>query len=133
MAKSARASTRKEAKRNIRAKVFDPVALERTERLSQKLLEIAAQAKPQPPVSSNSMDVDQENTNKSNAEEGRLSLPLCPPTSPLRIYSALHVPPSFLEWSSDDSGSEEEEEFYMQLGLVVPSAEEDEEDYEMSC
>lgn len=75
-----------------------------------------------------------ENTNKSNAEEGRSSLPLCPPTSPLRIFSALQVPHSFLESSSDDSGSEEEEEFYMQLGFVpVPADEEEEDDAEMLC
>ncbi|KAI1646338.1 hypothetical protein F4815DRAFT_10261 [Daldinia loculata] len=48
MAKSSRASTRKTNNQRLKAKVFGPVEAARAERLSAKLLELAAQPKPQP-------------------------------------------------------------------------------------
>ncbi|KAI0850987.1 hypothetical protein F5Y00DRAFT_23817 [Daldinia vernicosa] len=47
MAKSSRASTRKTNNQRLKAKVFGPVEAARAERLSAKLLELAAQPKPQ--------------------------------------------------------------------------------------
>jgi hypothetical protein len=46
MAKSARASSIKTNNQRLKKKVFGPVESSRTERLSAKLLELAAQAKP---------------------------------------------------------------------------------------
>lgn len=46
MAKSARSSTRKANNQRLKANVFGPVESARAERLSAKLLEIAAQPKP---------------------------------------------------------------------------------------
>ncbi|KAI1807932.1 hypothetical protein F4811DRAFT_376023 [Daldinia bambusicola] len=47
MAKSSRASTRKANNQRLKAKVFGPVEAARAERLSAKLLELAAQPKAQ--------------------------------------------------------------------------------------
>lgn len=46
MAKSARASAVKKNKSKLKSKVFGPVEQARAERLSQKLLQLAQQAKP---------------------------------------------------------------------------------------
>jgi hypothetical protein len=46
MAKSARASSRKSNNQKLKSKIFGPVEAARTERLSAKLMELAAQAKP---------------------------------------------------------------------------------------
>jgi hypothetical protein len=48
MAKGARASTKKANHQKLKSRVFGPVESARTERLSAKLLELAAQPKPQP-------------------------------------------------------------------------------------
>lgn len=55
MAKSARASQIKTNRFNIRKKVFNKPDLARAERLSAKLMEVAAQPKPERPQA---MDVD---------------------------------------------------------------------------
>ncbi|KAI8966871.1 hypothetical protein F5Y11DRAFT_343239 [Daldinia sp. FL1419] len=47
MAKSSRSSTRKANNQRLKAKVFGPVEAARAERLSAKLIELAAQPKPQ--------------------------------------------------------------------------------------
>ena len=44
MAKSARASTKKANRSNLRAKVFGPVEDARTSRLADKLMEVASKA-----------------------------------------------------------------------------------------
>ncbi|KAI1393484.1 uncharacterized protein F4822DRAFT_423952 [Hypoxylon trugodes] len=51
MAKSARSSTRKANNQRLKSKVFGPVESARAERLSAKLLELAAQPKPPKPES----------------------------------------------------------------------------------
>ncbi|KAI0840614.1 hypothetical protein F5Y06DRAFT_244029 [Hypoxylon sp. FL0890] len=51
MAKSARSSTRKTNNQRLKANVFGPVEAARAERLSAKLLELAAQPKPPNPES----------------------------------------------------------------------------------
>ena len=70
MAKSARASVVKKNHRELRRKVFGPVHDARTARLSAKLQELAAQAKPE---TEKAMDVDgegdtEENSSNANAE-----------------------------------------------------------------
>lgn len=57
MAKSARASRLKSNKTRLRRKVFGPVVDARTERLSQKLQDLAAQPKPE--TEKPQMDVDE--------------------------------------------------------------------------
>ena len=47
MAKSSRSSTRKANNQRLKAKVFGPIEAARAERLSAKLLELAAQPKPE--------------------------------------------------------------------------------------
>ena len=47
MAKSARASSRKANNQRLKKNVFGPIETARTERLAAKLLELAAQPKPQ--------------------------------------------------------------------------------------
>ncbi|KAI1096462.1 hypothetical protein F5B19DRAFT_148019 [Rostrohypoxylon terebratum] len=49
MAKSSRSSTRKANNQRLKSKVFGPVEVARAERLSAKLLELAAQPKPPKP------------------------------------------------------------------------------------
>lgn len=49
MAKSSRSSTRKANNQRLKSKVFGPVEAARAERLSAKLLELAAQPKPPKP------------------------------------------------------------------------------------
>ncbi|KAI1105882.1 hypothetical protein F4804DRAFT_89505 [Jackrogersella minutella] len=58
MAKSSRASTRKSNNQRLKAKVFGPVEAARNERLSAKLLELAAQPKPPQPEGSEMKVVD---------------------------------------------------------------------------
>lgn len=57
MAKSLRSSIKKGNKARLRSKVFGPVEDARTERLSAKLLELAASAKPVATAES-TMDID---------------------------------------------------------------------------
>ncbi|KAL7626258.1 hypothetical protein AAE478_003028 [Parahypoxylon ruwenzoriense] len=57
MAKSARASSRKANNQRLKAKVFGPVESARAERLSAKILELAAQPKPPRPESSSDMKI----------------------------------------------------------------------------
>ena len=59
MAKSARSSAVKKNNQRLKQKVFGPVETARNERLNAKLLELAAQPKPE----KNDMDVEREGTN----------------------------------------------------------------------
>jgi hypothetical protein len=70
MAKSSRASSRKANNQRLKAKVFGPVELARNERLSAKLLELAAAPKPEQPDEANMDVVDEDednNTTKASA------------------------------------------------------------------
>ncbi|KAI0013694.1 hypothetical protein F4779DRAFT_562846 [Xylariaceae sp. FL0662B] len=58
MAKSSRASSRKTNNQRLKSKVFGPVETARAERLSARLLELAAQPKPEKPESSEANVVD---------------------------------------------------------------------------
>ncbi|KAI0542388.1 hypothetical protein GGR58DRAFT_306665 [Xylaria digitata] len=71
MAKSSRSSARKANNQRLKSKVFGPVEIERNARLSAKLLELAAAAKPEP-ADSESMkivDMDTGATDNSNSEK----------------------------------------------------------------
>ncbi|OTA93301.1 hypothetical protein M434DRAFT_11711 [Hypoxylon sp. CO27-5] len=59
MAKSARSSTRKANNQRLKANVFGPIEAARAERLSAKLLELAAQPKP-PKPESNEMRIEDD-------------------------------------------------------------------------
>ncbi|KAI1378275.1 hypothetical protein F4677DRAFT_389602 [Hypoxylon crocopeplum] len=59
MAKSARSSSRKANNQRLKSKVFGPVEEARAERLSAKLLELAAQPKPPKPESTEMKIVDE--------------------------------------------------------------------------
>ncbi|KAI1661730.1 hypothetical protein F4813DRAFT_171390 [Daldinia decipiens] len=67
MAKSSRASTRKTNNQRLKAKVFGPVEAARAERLSAKLLELAAQPKPQPEGAEMKIVDGAEETKEDNA------------------------------------------------------------------
>ncbi|KAF2965782.1 hypothetical protein GQX73_g7784 [Xylaria multiplex] len=71
MAKSSRSSARKANNQRLKAKVFGPVEIERNARLSAKLLELAAAAKPEPAdgESMNIVDMDTGATDNSNSEK----------------------------------------------------------------
>ncbi|KAI2469201.1 hypothetical protein F4781DRAFT_431555 [Annulohypoxylon bovei var. microspora] len=58
MAKSSRSSTRKTNNQRLKAKVFGPIEAARAERLSARLLELAAQPKPPKPESDDIKIVD---------------------------------------------------------------------------
>ncbi|KAI1331283.1 hypothetical protein F5Y16DRAFT_298474 [Xylariaceae sp. FL0255] len=58
MAKSSRASSRKANNQRLKAKVFGPVEAARSERLSARLLELAAQPKPETPESETMAIID---------------------------------------------------------------------------
>jgi hypothetical protein len=69
MAKSSRASTVKANNQRLKAKVFGPVEQARMERLSAKLLEVAAAPKP-PKSEENDMNIVEENENaKAEADD----------------------------------------------------------------
>ncbi|KKK25070.1 hypothetical protein P175DRAFT_0463492 [Aspergillus ochraceoroseus IBT 24754] len=69
MAKSVRASVSKRNKAKLRATVFGPVVDARTERLSAKLQELAAQPKPSDQEKSKmSMDVTESDAQNSSAK-----------------------------------------------------------------
>ncbi|KAI3337406.1 hypothetical protein HD806DRAFT_528972 [Xylariaceae sp. AK1471] len=65
MAKSSRASSRKANNQRLKAKVFGPVEIERNERLSTKLLELAAAPRPERP-DSEIMNIVEEDDTKGN-------------------------------------------------------------------
>jgi len=70
MAKSSRASSRKANNQRLKTKVFGPVELARNERLSAKLLELAAAPKPERSDEGNMDIVDRDeetNTTKDSA------------------------------------------------------------------
>ncbi|OWO99869.1 hypothetical protein B2J93_6924 [Marssonina coronariae] len=58
MAKGARASTTKANNAKLKSKVFGPVETDRTARLSAKLLELASQPRPKPPVKDVAMEAE---------------------------------------------------------------------------
>ncbi|KAK3944310.1 hypothetical protein QBC46DRAFT_374957 [Diplogelasinospora grovesii] len=64
MAKSARSSTIKSNNQKLKKNVFGPVELARAERLSAKLLELAAQPKPQ-------RDVEMKPVNEETTDESK--------------------------------------------------------------
>ncbi|XXH04716.1 hypothetical protein Hte_011138 [Hypoxylon texense] len=71
MAKSSRASSRKANNQRLKAKVFSPVEEARAERLSAKLLELAAQPRPPAPESSEMKVADNEGEN-ARGEEAKM-------------------------------------------------------------
>lgn len=71
MAKSSRASTIKSNNQRLKAKVFGPVESARMERLSARLLELAAAPKPPRPETEEMKIVDGEEGDKDEAEEQR--------------------------------------------------------------
>jgi hypothetical protein len=70
MAKSSRASSRKANNQRLKANVFGPIEKERNERLSTKLLELAAAPKPERPESE-TMNIVEEGDAASNDTEKR--------------------------------------------------------------
>ncbi|OTB06914.1 hypothetical protein M426DRAFT_318622 [Hypoxylon sp. CI-4A] len=68
MAKSARSSTRKSNNQRLKANVFGPIEAARAERLSAKLLELAAQPKPEAPESSE-MKIADENVEETKTDD----------------------------------------------------------------
>lgn len=69
MAKSARSSTRKANNQRLKAKVFGPVEKARAERLSAKLLELAAQPKPPAPEVAEVKMVDENAGEEAKMDE----------------------------------------------------------------
>jgi hypothetical protein len=80
MAKSSRASSRKANNQRLKAKVFGPVEIERNERLSAKLLELAAAPKPERPDSETMNIVDDDddtaNNDATTADDGKFFQPV---------------------------------------------------------
>ncbi|KAI1502274.1 hypothetical protein F5X99DRAFT_379682 [Biscogniauxia marginata] len=78
MAKSSRASTVKANNQRLKAKVFSPVEEERNARLSAKLLELAAQPKPERPVEmkivSDDDDADDAKADEENHDDTAMDL-----------------------------------------------------------
>ncbi|OTA66680.1 hypothetical protein K449DRAFT_391124 [Hypoxylon sp. EC38] len=68
MAKSARSSTRKANNQRLKANVFGPIEAARAERLSAKLLELAAQPKP-PKPESNEMKIEDDAAEEAKIDE----------------------------------------------------------------
>lgn len=69
MAKSSRSSSTKNNNQRLKKQVFGPVEAARTERLSAKLLELAAQPKPDRPEKDKEM---------ADVDEGVFNLPIQP-------------------------------------------------------
>ncbi|KAI1144081.1 hypothetical protein F5Y05DRAFT_16189 [Hypoxylon sp. FL0543] len=69
MAKSARSSTRKTNNQRLKANVFGPIEAARAERLSAKLLELAAQPKPPKPESSEMKVVNDAGEEEAKMDE----------------------------------------------------------------
>ncbi|KAI0145911.1 hypothetical protein F4776DRAFT_382992 [Hypoxylon sp. NC0597] len=93
MAKSARSSTRKANNQRLKANVFGPIEAARAERLSAKLLELAAQPKP-PKPESNEMKIEDdagedeakidEDTAAADANDNTMDIDSVKPTSSKR-------------------------------------------------
>ncbi|POS82732.1 hypothetical protein EPUL_003541 [Erysiphe pulchra] len=83
MAKGARASTRKVKKAKLRGEIFGPQVTARTERLSAKLLAIAAQPKP----ARNIKEIEMEIEDNSKQEE-EMDIDSEVPNTTLRSKSA---------------------------------------------
>ncbi|CAL3965912.1 unnamed protein product [Diplocarpon coronariae] len=69
MAKGARASTTKANNAKLKSKVFGPVETDRTARLSAKLLELASQPRPKPPVKDVAMEAEDGRVHLAAAED----------------------------------------------------------------
>lgn len=95
MAKGARSSVRKTNNQNLKAKVFGPVETARTERLSQKLLELAQQ--PQPPK--NEMEVEKDGE-RTRSFRHLPQLPTDTPTEPENNAAQEKAPAAQAEGSS---------------------------------
>ncbi|KAI1085729.1 hypothetical protein F5B20DRAFT_15616 [Whalleya microplaca] len=67
MAKSSRASSRKANNQRLKSKVFSPVETARTERLSARLLELAAQPKPEKTEDGSEMTVEEVKMDEDGA------------------------------------------------------------------
>ncbi|KAI1766404.1 hypothetical protein GGR53DRAFT_486678 [Hypoxylon sp. FL1150] len=72
MAKSSRSSSRKANNQRLKAKVFSPIEEARAERLSAKLLELAAQPKPPPPTESGAMKIVDEEGEDAEGGEAKM-------------------------------------------------------------
>ncbi|KAF4543521.1 Gpi ethanolamine phosphate transferase [Lasiodiplodia theobromae] len=110
MAKGARSSVRKTNNQNLKARVFGPVETARTERLSQKLLELAQQ--PQPPK--NEMEVEKDEPENNAAQE---KAPAAQAEGSSKCFT-WPIPPSLLASTNPTKQHMAEEEvFYHFLGL----------------
>jgi hypothetical protein len=69
MAKSSRASSRKANNQRLKANVFGPIEAARNERLSARLLELAAAAKPAQAEGDEMKMVDGDNDQEAKPEE----------------------------------------------------------------
>ncbi|KAL1642099.1 hypothetical protein SLS58_005688 [Diplodia intermedia] len=110
MAKGARSSVRKTNNQALKAKVFGPVETARTERLSQKLLELAQQPAP----SKNEMEVEKDEPENSAAQA---KAPADQAEGSSKCFT-WPIPPSLLARSKPTKQHiAEEETFYHFLGL----------------
>ncbi|KAL1625849.1 hypothetical protein SLS56_007167 [Neofusicoccum ribis] len=111
MAKGARSTARKTNNQALKARVFGPVETARTERLSQKLLELAQQPRP----AKTEMEVEKDESNDSVAQD---KAPADQAEGSSKCFS-WPVPPSLLDSSKDNNklATAEEETFYHLLGL----------------
>ncbi|KAF4302700.1 gpi ethanolamine phosphate transferase [Botryosphaeria dothidea] len=110
MAKGSRSSVRKTNNQALKARVFGPVETARTERLSQKLLELAQQPRPQ----KNEMDVEKDEPENTDAQE---KAPADQAEGSSKCFS-WSIPPSLLASSKNDTqNTAEDEVFYHLLGL----------------
>ncbi|KAL2015989.1 hypothetical protein VTK56DRAFT_4478 [Thermocarpiscus australiensis] len=81
MAKSARASRIKTNNQRLKKNVFGPVEAARTERLSAKLLAIAAQPKPQKDVEMNEEPANESNDAAAEKEDTAMEVDGAKPAS----------------------------------------------------
>lgn len=129
MAKGSRSSVRKTNNQALKARVFGPVETARTERLSQKLLELAQQPRPQ----KNEMDVEKDGQ-RTQPHIVSAQAPTNIPTEPENTDAqekapadqaegsskcfSWSIPPSLLASSKNDTqNTAEDEVFYHLLGL----------------
>lgn len=129
MAKGSRSSVRKTNNQALKARVFGPVETARTERLSQKLLELAQQPRPQ----KNEMDGEKDGQ-RTQPHIVSAQAPANIPTEPENTDAqekapadqaegsskcfSWSIPPSLLASSKNDAqNTAEDEVFYHLLGL----------------
>ncbi|KAK7709067.1 hypothetical protein SLS57_008792 [Botryosphaeria dothidea] len=114
MAKGSRSSVRKTNNQALKARVFGPVETARTERLSQKLLELAQQPRPQ----KNEMDGEKDGQ-RTQPHIVSAQAPANIPTEPENTDAQEKAPADQAEASSknDAQNTAEDEVFYHLLGL----------------